>query len=73
MKLEAQKIDKPQNPALRKTAVRRSVTITIPLDIAETLVAYISGGIGTSEDDEFSRQMTVVQDKLDRSMQKHYA
>ncbi len=69
----AQKNNKPHNHALRKTAVRRSVSITIPLEIAETLVAYISGGLGTSDDDEFSRQMKIVQDKLDKSMARHYA
>jgi len=64
---------KPKSKALKQGAVRRSVSISISLDIAETLVAYISGGLGTSCDDEFSRQMKIVQDKLDKAMSKHYA
>ena len=68
----AQNIDKPQNPALRKSAVRRSVTITIPLEVAETLQCYIDGGIGSSEDDEFTREMKIVLKRLDRQVSKHY-
>lgn len=54
-------------------AVRRSVTITMPLDIAETLHALIDGSIGTSDDDEFNRQMMPIRDKLERRINKHYA
>jgi len=60
-------------PDLHKANVRRSVTITIPLDIAETLQAYLDGGIGTSGDDEFTRQMSIVLKRLDRQVLKHYA
>ena len=53
--------------------VRRSVSITMPLDIAETLHALIDGSIGTSDDDEFNRQMMPIRDKLERRINKHYA
>lgn len=62
-----------QNPPLSKGVVRRSVSITIPLDIAETLHALIDGSIGTSDDDEFNRQMMPIRDKLERRINKHYA
>ena len=62
-----------QTKPLKQLAVRRSVTITIPLDIAETLHALIDGSIGTSDDDEFNRQMMPVRDKLERRIEKHYA
>jgi len=52
-------------------SVRRSVTIAIPLDIAETLQGLIDGCIGSSEDDEFTKQMKVVLKKLDKSVSKH--
>ena len=57
---------------LKQPAVRRSVTITLTLDIAETLHALIDGSIGTSDDDEFNRQMIPVRDKLERRINKHY-
>ena len=60
-------------PKLHLQNVRRSVTITIPLDIAETLQGLIDGCIGSSEDDEFTKQMKVVLKKLDKSISKHYA
>lgn len=62
-----------QNPPLSKCVVRRSVSITMPLDIAETLHALIDGSIGTSDDDEFNRQMMPIRDKLERRINKHYA
>lgn len=54
-------------------AVRRSVTITIPLEVAETLQGLIDGSIGCSDSDEFNEQMAVVLKKLDRQVSKHYA
>ena len=65
--------DNPQNGNDFIADVRRSVTITMPLDIAETLHALIDGSIGTSDDDEFNRQMMSVRDKLERRINKHYA
>jgi hypothetical protein len=62
-----------EKPKLHLQNVRRSVTITIPLDIAETLQGLIDGCIGSSEDDEFTKQMKVVLKKLDKSISKHYA
>jgi hypothetical protein len=53
--------------------VKRSVTITIPLNIAETLQGLVDGCIGSSEDDEFSKQMKLVLKMLDKSVSKHYA
>ena len=63
----------PQKPQLHKHSVRRSVTITLPLDIAETLQSLVDGSNGSSEDDEFSNQMRVVLKKLDKAISKHYA
>lgn len=54
-------------------AVRRIVTIKLPLDIAETLQGLIDGSNGSSEDEEFSRQMNIVLKKLDKAISKHYA
>lgn len=62
-----------QKPQSNIGAVRRSVTITLPLDIAETLQGLVDGCNGSSEDDEFSRQMNIVLKKLDRGISKHYA
>jgi hypothetical protein len=59
-------------PKLHLQNVRRSVTITIPLDIAETLQGLIDGSIGGSDDDEFNRQMSIVLKKLDKAVNKHY-
>ena len=62
-----------QKPQSNIGAVRRSVTITLPLDIAETLQGLVDGCNGSSEDEEFSRQMNIVLKKLDRVISKHYA
>lgn len=62
-----------ENPQLHLQNVRRSVSITIPLDIAETLQGLIDGCIGSSEDDEFAKQMKIVLRKLDKAISKHYA
>ena len=64
---------KNESKPLKQPAVRRSVTITIPLDIAETLQALIDGSIGTSDNDDFNAQMAFVLNKLDKSVSKHYA
>jgi len=53
--------------------VRRSVTITLPLDIAETLQGLVDGCNGSSEDEDFSREMRIVLKKLDKAISKHYA
>ena len=58
---------------LPQADVRRSVTITIPLDVAETLLARIDSSVGTSDNDEFNKQMDVVLKKLERAISKHYA
>lgn len=52
--------------------VRRSVTITLPLDTAETLQALIDSSIGTSDNDDFNAQMVIVLKKLDKAVSKHY-
>lgn len=65
--------DQQPQPALNKGGVRRSVTLTLPLDIAETLQALIDGSIGTSDDDDFNEQMSIVLNKLDKAVSKHYA
>ena len=62
-----------QKPQLTIPRVKRSVTITLPLDIAETLQALIDGSIGTSDNDDFNEQMTFVLKKLDKQVSKHYA
>ena len=62
-----------KTPALNKGAVRRSVTITLPLDIAETLKGLVDGCNGSSEDEEFSKEMNIILKKLDRAISKHYA
>lgn len=51
---------------------KKTVTITIPLDIAETLQGFISGGIGSSDCDDFSEQMGSVEKKLINKISKHY-
>ena len=64
---------KNETKTLKQPAVRRSVTITIPLDVAETLLARIDSSVGTSDNDEFNKQMDVVLKKLERAISKHYA
>lgn len=56
-----------------KLPVRRSVTITMSLEVAETLYSLIDGGIGTSDSDEFNAEMIPLRDKLERRIKKHYA
>ena len=73
MKIEEQNLNEPQKPQLNIGAVRRSVTITFPLDIAETLQALIDSSIGTSDNDDFNEQMAIVLKKLDKAVSKHYA
>ena len=48
----------------------REIKISIPIHIAETLQGFLDGGIGSSFDDEFSKQMKVVLDKLDKQINK---
>lgn len=55
-----------------KKPKRRTVTITMGLDIAETLHGFIDGAIGTSESDDFNEQMIPLRDKLTRRIKKHY-
>ena len=50
----------------------KSITITLPLHIAETLHGLIDGCIGTSGDDGFTKQMSVVRKKLEKEFTKHY-
>ena len=57
---------------IKKQKNRNSVTVTIPLDIAETLQAFLDGGIGTSADDEFTRKMSIVLKKLNKQVAKYY-
>ncbi len=64
---------KNETKPLKQPAVRRSVTITIPLDVAETLLARIDSSVGTSDNDEFNKQMDVVLKKIERAISKHYA
>lgn len=61
-----------QNQKKYDKPVKRSFTITLTLDIAETLFALIDGSIGCSDSDEFNRQMIPVRDKLERRINKHY-
>lgn len=55
-----------------KTNIKSNITITIPLEVAETLQGFIDSGIGSSGDDEFTRQMKIVLKKLDKVVLKHY-
>ncbi len=57
---------------LKQSKIARNVTITIPLGIAETLQGLIDGCIGTSESDEFNKEMSIVLKKLDRQVNKRY-
>lgn len=52
---------------------RRSVTITMSLEVAETLYSFIDGGIGASDSDDFNAEMIPLRDKLERRIKKHYA
>lgn len=51
---------------------RNSVTITIPLEIAETLHGLVDGCMGSSDDDSFNKEMDIVRKKLDKEIDKHY-
>jgi hypothetical protein len=62
-----------KNKALNIADVRRSVTITIPLEVAETLQGLIDGSIGSSDSNYFNKEMAVVLKKLDKQVSKHYA
>ena len=63
---------KNETKPLKQRAVRRSVTITIPLHIAETLDGLIDGCLGSSEDELFTEQMTIVLRKIEKGIAKHY-
>lgn len=65
--------NKAPKPPLRKGVVRRSVTISITLEAAETLQGLIDGSIGSSDSDDFNEQMALVLKKLDKQVSKHYA
>jgi hypothetical protein len=52
------------------TLPQEKITITIPTDIAETLVAVIDSRIGTSDDDEFNRQMHIVLKEIDKKLRR---
>lgn len=52
------------------TLPEEEITITIPTDIAETLVAVIDSRIGTSDDDEFNRQMHIVLKEIDKKLRR---
>lgn len=56
-----------------KLPVRRSVTITMSLEVAETLHSFIDGGISVSNSDDFNAEMIPLRDKLERKIKKHYA
>jgi hypothetical protein len=62
-----------QTPHLHKHSARHSITITLPLDIAETLYGLVDGRNGSSDDEDLSKQMNIVLKKLDKSISKHYA
>jgi hypothetical protein len=47
--------------------------MTIPLDVALTLVSLLDGSIGTADDDEFVKQMQPIIAKLDRRIIKYLA
>lgn len=64
---------KEQNEQCTIPVVRRSVRIQIPLDVAETLHGFIDGGIGTSECDDFTKEMSLVNKRLEKAINKHYA
>lgn len=70
----ATKPNKPLNKNIMaiKKQKKSTVTIVIPLHIAETLEGFIDGGIGTSDDDQFSKQMKVVMKELKKELSKHY-
>jgi hypothetical protein len=51
---------------------RKSVKLLMPLHVAETLHGFIDGGIGTSEDDEFSKQMKPLIKKLEKEFDRIY-
>ncbi len=48
------------------------ITMTLPIEYIETLQGFISGGIGTSDDDQFSYEMKAVLRKLDNIVNKYY-
>ncbi|TZF84533.1 hypothetical protein FW774_05970 [Pedobacter sp. BS3] len=58
--------NKPLDGNDAKLPVRRSVTITMSLEVAETLHSFIDGGIGVSDSDDFNAEMIPLRDKLDR-------
>lgn len=55
-----------------KNSKPKKISITIPLELAETLQGFIDGGIGTSSDDDFTRQMNIVLKNLSKAIDKHY-
>ena len=60
------------NKENKKNKKNPTVTISIRLDIAETLHSLIDGCIGCSDSDEFNEQMIPVRNKLERRIKKHY-
>jgi hypothetical protein len=57
---------------INKPSVKRNVTITIPLDVCETLKGLIDGRIGSSDSDDFNKQMSLVLKKLDCAANKNF-
>ena len=56
----------------KKSTAIKSVTITIPLNIAETLASYVDGALSGSYDEEFTNQFAIIAKKLERGIFKHY-
>jgi hypothetical protein len=57
----------------KNTTQKIKITMTIPLDVALTLVSLLDGSIGTADDDEFVKQMQPIIAKLDRRIIKYLA
>lgn len=50
----------------------KKITITLPLDIAQTVQGFVDGCVGLAEDMEFVEQMNIVLNKLEKSINRSY-
>jgi hypothetical protein len=52
--------------------IKDKITISITPEQATTLAGFISGGIGTSDDDTFNKHMKPVLKSIDAAVNKYY-
>lgn len=48
------------------------ITITLPVEVADTLLGLLDGCIGTSENDDFNEQMKPIVNQIKKKIKSFY-